>query len=708
MKIATWYAELSREARDTLFLLVVIAWTVAPHAPHLPLWCIAMVVLAMVWRADVALRTRPLPGKWTMLVCLTAAVSLTWWSHHTIIGKEAGLTLVVVLTALKTLELRARRDAFVVFFLGFFLILTQFLYSQSLLTAASMSLAIWAWLTALTLAHLPVGKPRLRDAAKLSGMAALLGVPTMVVLFMFFPRIPPLWGTPDGAAAHLGLSSTMRVGDIAELALDDGIAMRFRVVADEPGRLGRLPSRWLYFRGPVLSHFDGQQWLASKTLTARLDGNPLAAEEPRLQLLGHHIVYEMTIEPSRLRSLPLLEASAVLTTSNSETLPAVAHSELQWRSAIPLTDRVRVVAHAWTAFQYGPTGWTTELSEDLELPEASNPRAVAWAMALRRATPYDRANAAELAEALMRHIRTQAFRYTLSPGTYGANSIDEFWLDRRAGFCEHYAAAFVFLMRAMGVPARVVTGYQGADYNPVDGFYVVRNSHAHAWAEYWMAGVGWIRADPTAAVDPQRIDAGLALTAPPGFLQSTLQLVQPQWSARLHEIWEAANNRWNQSVLNYSSSKQYRLLRELGVPDPNWGDLTRYLVLGLAAMSLSAAIWVWREGQERDPWLRAYQKIRRAFHRVGYPVANHVPPLRLAQLVSESTAIRPPDSLVAQVHAELTALDQLRYGSAPSGKKTNFAARVDVLRHQKRLIALAKALHYFNSGASRPRGARRA
>jgi len=245
---------LPREARDTLFLLAVIGWTVLPHAPHLPAWSPALTALVLLWRARLALVNGALPGRWVLAGVLVAAIGLTFWSYRTLLGKEPGVTLAVALMALKTLELRARRDAFVVFFLGFFIILTHFLYSQSILVAIAMLVSVWGLMTALVLAHMPVGQPSLLQAGGLAARTALLGAPVMALLFVLFPRVGPLWGVPQDGISKTGLSNTMKLGSIADLAQDSAVAMRLRFDGHAP-----RPAQ-MYFRGPVLTHFDGVEW----------------------------------------------------------------------------------------------------------------------------------------------------------------------------------------------------------------------------------------------------------------------------------------------------------------------------------------------------------------------------------------------------------------------------------------------------------------
>jgi hypothetical protein len=228
------WSHLPRDARDALFLLAVIAWTIAPHFVHLPTWCLVLTAVVVLWRARIAVANAALPGRWPLVGVLLLAAGLTFMTHRTLLGKDAGITLLVVLMVLKTLELRARRDALVVFFLGFFIVLTNFLYAQTLGVALAMLVSVWGLLTALVLAHMPVGRPPLARAGTVAARAALLGAPIMLVLFLLFPRIAPLWAVPQDTLAKTGLSGSLRMGGIAELALDDSVAMRVRFDGPTP------------------------------------------------------------------------------------------------------------------------------------------------------------------------------------------------------------------------------------------------------------------------------------------------------------------------------------------------------------------------------------------------------------------------------------------------------------------------------------------
>jgi transglutaminase-like putative cysteine protease len=623
---ARWRS-LPRDARDTLFLLAVIGWTVLPHAPNLPFWCLVFAFGVLWWRARLALTHAPLPGRKWLVGALAVACALALWSHGTLVGRDPGVTLAVVLMALKTLELRARRDAFVVFFLGFFLVLTHFFFSQSIVTALAMIVSVWGLLAALALAHMPSGRPPLREALGQAARAALLGAPVVALLFVFFPRIGPLWGVPQQMTGKTGLSSTMSMGGIAEIAQDESVVMRLRFLDGAPP-----PPETLYFRGPVLDHFDGRTWRSGLRALAMM--SPSASQRLNADAPPHR--YELTLEPLRLPVLPLLEFTPQTPTVDNDagSLRLSLRSDAVWVARRPLVERLRVqaVAQASSGRHGGSEGGPP--SDLLQLPAGYNPRTLQWATQLRRQPHLADADAHVVARAVLAHIRQADFRYTLAPGAYGESderaAIDEFWLDRRAGFCEHYAAAFVVVLRAMGVPARVVTGYQGTDPFPIDGYYVVRQSHAHAWAEYWHPQSGWVRADPTAAVAPQRIARSLNLTPPRGALLGALQSVNPDLLVTLRQWREVLDNRWNQWVLNYSRGQQLQLLERLGFDAPNWQNLLISLFTGASLLALLGALWAAWDRRRMDPWALLLLRVRKAVASFEVDAPIHATPRHLA------------------------------------------------------------------------------
>lgn len=648
----TRLATLPRDTRDTLFLLVVIAWVVMPQITHLPLWCSLSAATLLMWRGWLAWRGKPLPRARWMVLLLVLATAATLMTHRTLLGRDAGVTLIVVLLSLKTLELRARRDAFVVFFLGLFTMLTNFFYSQSLLTAAAMLVAVLGLLTALVNAHMPAGKPPLRQAARAAGSMALLGAPLMVLLFVLFPRLAPLWGMPaDAMSGRSGLSGTMQVGSVARLALDSSIAMRIRFDDEVP------PQSALYFRGPVLSSFDGREW---RTLRSVLPQQLQA--QSNLQVTGQSVSYEVTLEPSHRPWLFVLEAAPA-----APQLPGYMlrmSSDLRWLTERPITGLVRYKAQSYPAFHHGPLSARPGLREFVELPPGFNPRTLQLAADIRRDPRFATADPGLLVDHVLERLRTGGYLYTLEPGLYGRDSADEFWFDRKAGFCEHIASSFVILMRALDIPARLVTGYQGGERNQVDNYWVVRQSDAHAWAEVWMAERGWVRVDPTSAVAPARTGALQRLQAPQGVISSVMGTVSPELALSLRAAWEAMNNSWNQWVLNYSQARQLNLLKNLGFTSPSWEDLIRVLLGILVLATLGSAAWSQWERRRQDPWRRLRQRAGQRLAQAGVSLAPHASPRQMAQQLAEQFGNE--DNSVLAIRHWLLQLEAQHYSPASS------------------------------------------
>lgn len=641
---------LPREARDTLFLLLVIGWVLLPQVSQLPWWCSALATGMLLWRGRLAFGAQQLPGRWWLLGLLTIAIGATLLTHRTLLGRDAGVTLIVILLALKTLELRAKRDAFVVFFLGFFTMLTNFFYSQSLLTAFSMLLGLLGLLTALVNAHMPVGKPLLIQVAKTASWMALLGAPVMVLLFVLFPRLAPLWGLPsDGMTGRSGLSGSMQVGTIAKLALDSSVAMRIGFKGEPPQQ------RDLYFRGPVLSDFDGREWRPS--FTSRFPARYRLAAN--LIVYGQPLSYEVTLEPTSRPWLFVMEATA-----ESPILPNFRtgmSSDLQWFTDRPITDQIRYKVQSYPVFRHGPEKQEPGLQEFVELPAGFNPRTLALAAEIRRDPRYAQGGTPALVQAVMDRLRTGGYTYTLEPGTYGTHTADEFWFLHKEGFCEHIASAFVILMRAMDVPARIVTGYQGGEANSIDSFWTIRQSDAHAWAEVWEAGKGWVRVDPTSAVAPGRTGAFERLAAPQGLVGQALGNFSPTLAAQLRATWEAINNRWNQWILNYTQGKQLELLKDIGFESPSWEDLAYVLICIVVLVSLAGAAWTLWDRTQHDPWLRLLGRVRKKLAKAGMASHAGTSPRQLALQVVE----RYGDEGHA-LHDWLLQLEAQRYADAPA------------------------------------------
>ena len=620
---------LPRDTRDTLFLLLVVACCIGPLAGHIPAWASALAALLLAWRGVLAWRGQPLPGRWATGALLALAVGLTLLTHRTIVGRDAGVTLIVMLLALKTLELRARRDAMVIFFLGFFTLLANFFFSQSLPTAAAMLVALLGLLAALVNAHMPVGRPPLAASLATAARMALLGAPIMLALFLLFPRMAPLWGMPgDTLKGRSGLSGQMRIGSLAELVLDDSVALR--VLFDTPGN-EPPPQTSLYFRGPVLTAFNGREWFALSQPEARAItwASPTPAN---LRVQGAPLRYQVTLEPSRHPWLLALDAAAERPALPQGTW-ALMSPELQWSASRPIASVLRYQATSHLQFTHGPARRTPDMAAYVELPAGLNPRTLALARQLQAEARTPQA----LIDSALARLHTGSYTYTLEPGVYGAHTADEFWFDRKEGFCEHIASAFVVLMRAADVPARIVTGYQGGQMNGLDGYWTVRQSDAHAWTEVWLEGRGWVRVDPTGAVAPGRVGQYQRLQAPRGVFSSAMDaVVSPTLAQHLRAAWEAVNNSWNQWVLNYTQGRQLDLLKSLGVQSPGWPDLVRLMGLLAAAAAAIGVGWALWSRHRHDPWQHLLLQARRRLAHAGLPLPPHTPPRSMARQARES------------------------------------------------------------------------
>ncbi|MDR0275872.1 MAG: DUF3488 and transglutaminase-like domain-containing protein [Burkholderiaceae bacterium] len=661
-------ARLPRDTRDTLFLLAVIGWIVLPLVTWVPVWTSVLTAGLLLWRGWLALKGRPLPSRWGLVLLLPFIGAGTLLSHGALVWREAGMavrdagvTIIMCLLALKTLELRARRDAFVVFFLGFFTVLANFFYSQTLPVAAAMLLGLLGLLTGLIHAHRPAGQPALRESALLALKMALLGAPLTAALFMLFPRFAPLWGIPsDGLTGRTGLSSSMEVGNMATLALDGSIAFRVKFDGD------RIPPQsQLYFRGPVLTRFDGRQW----RMTEEFETRGAAERRAALRVAGQPVGYTVTLEPSNRPWLMVMDAAAAppeLPERSGPGSPEIRRprmtSALQWLAPIPVTDVLRYHAESYPDFSYGlPESRPFDPRPYLALPAGYDPRTRELAGQMRQQVGEN--NPGALVDAALARLRTDGYAYTLEPGVYGRDTADEFWFDRKEGFCEHIASSFVILMRAADVPARIVTGYQGGEINSVDGYWTVRQSDAHAWAEVWLPERGWVRVDPTGSVAPGRIGQFARLQAPEGIVASAIATLSPTMLAQLRAVWEAVNNGWNQWVLNYTQSRQFDLLRNLGLKDPNWRDLVKLMGALLVLSALAGIVWAWWERGQHDPWLRLLSRARRKLAQAGITAPPNAPP---RQLANQTAASPLPAELRQSLHDWLLALERLRY--APGGK----------------------------------------
>ncbi len=622
---------LDRQATPWLFASALV--TIAPHVLHQAYWLSALAGLLMFWAIRLWWKDERLPGRWVLFLLVIVGCSGILIEFRSLFGRDAGVAMLVVFMAMKLLELKSQRDAVVVVVLGYFLLLTHYFYSQSIPTGLWLLFALWLVTATLIRLH---GGPASTTRASLRYAASLClqAIPFMLVLYLLFPRISgPLWGLPSDAHAGMtGLSDTMSPGSISRLAQSADIAFRARFSTTPPAK------QKLYWRGPVMEQFDGTTW--------RLHDNRRTS--PQLETLSAPFRYVMTLEPHNQRWILALDAPVQLPEGlNASNVLAVTQR-------LPVTERRRYELAASLDYRFNVDEDPRALSRNLALPPGVNPQARALAERWRNS---DHRPSAIIGQA--QALFAAEFTYTLQPPLLGQNGIDEFLFKTRRGFCEHYAGAFVFLMRAAGIPARVVSGYQGGEFNPLDGYLVIRQSDAHAWAEVWLEGQGWVRVDPTASVSPTRIENGIADALPFGEPLPALVQWRADWLRTLRYRWEAVNNAWNQHILGYDPQRQRELLSRLGLPETDWRSLAT--VLGIACSLLVAAMTAWTLYQRPaiDPARRLWLTALRQLARRQVDCAPWETPMAVAQRVREQ---RP--ELAETFQNVVDAYLQARYGKS--------------------------------------------
>ncbi len=573
-------------------LMGQLALVLAPQARTLPVSVSALLVVLLAWRWLLWRRQAPLPSR--LMVGLAAALVLLIacalvWQAGGGLGRDLCVALLAAFVILKLLECRALADATLVTQLSFYLLLTLYLSDQPFWLAI-YSLAIGAWvLRNWLLLHHPEARGRLA-IWPLLGRMALIGLPWAILMFVLFPRIDrPLWQLPQQESiGRTGIGDTMRPGSIGQLIRSDEVAMR----ADVDG--GPLPASALYWRALVLWQYDGETWLPA---AERRRHTRAAAVEPDtatddLAVAGNgQVSYSVILEPSQQPWLYLLDRGEAI----SANVDAQRSADGEFFARAPLDRTVRYRARSMPGSTAEPlTAHTQKLG--LALPDG-NPRsrALAAGWAARYADPWQRVQAA------LRLFGSAPFAYTLSPPPLSHEQVDSFLFNTRRGFCEHYASSFVFLMRAAGVPARVVAGYQGGEYNPLGRHYVVRQSDAHAWAEVWLDGRGWVRVDPTGAVAPSRVEKGVDAALAGDAANRSGRLDEPAWLRQIRWGVDGLVHGWQRWFLQYDQARQASLMRQLGLT----ASLPQALMAGLTLLSLLALMPMlapqWLRHRRADP-----------------------------------------------------------------------------------------------------------
>ncbi len=576
-----------RIPRNSLaWVMVSLTAVILPHVPRMSAWLIVLCMVCIGVRVLIYQGRISYPGpllKISLVVLTVLAIAMEFGRN--IFSTEAMVSVLVVGISLKLLEMRQKRDVLLVIYLCYFTVVAQFIYSQSIPIAIYMVVC----LALITAALISLSQSEhMQDPRRTLGLSVrmlALSVPMMLALFLLFPRMSPLWAVPlQRNAALSGLSENMAPGDIGNLIRSAEVAFRVKFLDPPP------PKAELYWRALTLDFFNGRNW---SRRSSPMDGaqrlgpqrQSTASWFEAIEVEAPGIRYNIIQEPTGQRwlfnlKMPVLNQDGMLMLR-----------DFQLESIRPVTQRLTYDVTSYLNHRADLRPDQGAMRRALNLPEQGNPLARQFANELwqRTGTPLSYANA------VLAIFREQPFFYTLEPGTLGADAIDEFLFTSRAGFCEHYASAFTFLMRAAGVPARVVTGYQGGEFNPYDDTLIVRQYDAHAWSEIWLEGEGWIRMDPTAAVAPHRIDLGseMAFQNEEGFLEnsrfSMLRFRNYPLVNMIRLRLETIDYAWNRWVLNYDAGNQSRLFsRLLGVITP---QKLVFVLMGLLALTMSLLAW---------------------------------------------------------------------------------------------------------------------
>ena len=538
-------------------------------------------------------------GRAALLVLMLAGIANTLAVYHTPSGQAGGSALFVTMLGLKLLEIRSLRDLRIIGLLVWFLIVIQFLFSQSIALALYL-FAISVCTLALQLdLNGALGNHRPHAALRFAFVMTIQAAPLTLVLFLLFPRLDaPLWnlGARPGIGMT-GMSDRMELGSIRELVLNGELAFRARFATSPPSESE------LYWRGPVLWKVDDRGW--SRGYKVDFKAGPA-----ELEPLVDPIEYEVLMQPSGQRWLFGLDL-----VSQKPPESSITHDfQLIADKRITSVKRFR----AASIVQYRTGKPTPELRDyALELPTNLSPRVVALAERWRAQAQNDW----DVVESALAYFNEEDFHYTLTPAPLGADPTDEFLFETRNGFCEHYASSFAILMRAAGIPSRIVTGYAGGERNPIGGYLMVWQLDAHAWSEVLMPDRGWVRVDPTAAINPLRIDHSgasrlLGSSGSPAYFDIPEGAIT-SWLRQARWIADSVEMAWRDWVLDFSSATQSSILRALGFERFRTLSLLILLVLSASVVTGLILVALFRESTRKDPIEACFLELCKRLAAVG-------------------------------------------------------------------------------------------
>ncbi len=546
----------------TLFLALLIAGF--PHFFNLPIWVTSVFFACILLKYYLVSIEKDKAAPYIPILLAIPIISLVYFQFGTLLGIEASISLLVVMLGLKVFELSDYRDAMLSLFLGFFVVVTVFLFQQQLIIA--LYLLICGFMLTLSLLKLNdyTGRQPHRQQIKTTFELSVGSIPIILILFFIFPRLDsPLWSLPgSNGQAQTGMSESMSPGNFTKLVQSSAPAFRATFNQKAPAQ------DELYWRGPVLENFDGKRWSRTKSIAKISETN----ESNTVENIGDAFSYQITLEAHQNRwvfplDMAIDSGKDAITNSLGETLSKEVirkTSQFEFSSA--------------TTFSFDSNAHGTKLSAALRLPTRTAPKTRALAEKLFLEVNGDKKR---FVDRVLSRFTEMPYAYTLEPKPMSSDYIDSFMTDTMEGFCEHYSSSFVVMMRAVGIPARVVTGYQGGEYNEHGDYYLIRQSDAHAWTEIWLAGEGWIRKDPTSMVSPERVNQGIeSAFAGSNLLPSTIRI---SFLKKLNMRWDTMNYYWSKWVISYNNTLRTDLINRFKSLMKSIG---KQLVISLTTLAL--------------------------------------------------------------------------------------------------------------------------
>ncbi|MEJ2456220.1 MAG: DUF3488 and transglutaminase-like domain-containing protein [Candidatus Thiodiazotropha sp.] len=644
-----------------LQLYLLTGLVLLPHVPHLPLVVSLFLFAALGWRLASLRLPRLQPGRWLLALVTFLGVLLIYTQHQTLLGRDAGVSLLSAMLVLKTLEVRKRRDLTVTVFIAYFVIVTHFLYNQSFLLLIYLLTILIGHTSLLLTIHRVTPARHFYEPYRRTFWICLQALPIALILFVLFPRLTqPLWHVGVDAGARTGLSERVSPGTISQLIQSSEVAFRVSFKDKVPPRESR------YWRALVMWDTDGYSWFTRKE-------PPLGAADQALIPGDEPIAYRVFLEPHHQRWLYALDLPA------SRTSNATLTADFLLRASVPVSQpkQYEALSYIDSHIQSSPP---SQLRRALQLGNNVTPRQ----RALVESWQAGGTDAQTIVRIALAYFHEQPFVYTLNPPTYPNNPVEQFLFESREGFCEHYASAFTQLMRVAGIPARMVIGYQGGEYNRLGDYYTIRNYDAHAWSEVWIEQQGWVRVDPTAAVAPERvrsaIQPGLGSIGEPirfvlseqGWLGSAL--------GNVAMLLDAAEVNWRMWVLGYSRDQQFSLMREFGLDflfGGGWTAITLGLVFGVLTL---IGLRLLKQGEMKTPpVVRCYRLFCQRMAAIGLARTAHEGPLDFS---ARSCRQRP--DLATQIQEITRLYIGLRYGNRPTPSQWRaFSDRVKRFRPRR-------------------------